>query len=147
MSLMQKNNKIDRTFFKKGIDSVTDTDLNTVLEKKNQLFEKLKHPSWKIYKDKIILMFQMLRDVKQKTYPETPWKTLASIIFTLLYLINPLDLMPDFIPIIGYLDDITVLGFALKLIDKDLESYKIWKTNVDTKNDNSLTTDNSMDIS
>lgn len=126
--MRKKNKTIDEAFVKKGMKSVSDKDFDTVFEKKDQLFEKLNHPDWKIYKDKIGLMFQMLKDVKQKRYPETPWKTLAAIVFTLLYVINPLDLMPDFIPILGYIDDITVLGLALKLINKDLAFYKEWKT-------------------
>jgi len=69
----------------------------------------------------------MLKDVKQKKYSETPWKTLAAMIFTILYIINPLDLVPDFIPFLGYLDDITVFSFVLKLINDDLIDYENWK--------------------
>jgi uncharacterized membrane protein YkvA (DUF1232 family) len=92
------------------------------------LFAKINHPNWKKYKDKIILMFQMLKDVKQKKYPETPWKTIAAMVFTILYIINPLDLVPDFIPFLGYLDDISVFSFVLKLINDDLMEYKNWRT-------------------
>ncbi|MBZ9651971.1 YkvA family protein [Psychroflexus montanilacus] len=123
----KQNNKVDENFVKKGIESVSNTDFDTVFDRKDQLFAKINHPEWKKYKQKIILMFQFLKDVKQKKYPETPWKTLAAMIFTVLYIINPLDLIPDFIPIIGYIDDLAVFGFVLKLINKDLESYQEWK--------------------
>lgn len=123
----KQNNKVDENFVKKGIESVSNTDFDTVFDRKDQLFAKINHPEWKKYKQKIILMFQFLKDVKQKKYPETPWKTLAAMIFTVLYIINPLDLIPDFIPIIGYIDDLAVFGFVLKLINKDLESYQKWK--------------------
>lgn len=119
--------KIDEEFLKEGIETVSSTDFETVFNKKDQLFAKINHPNWKKYKDKIILMFQFLKDVKQKNYPETPWKTLAAMIFTILYIVNPLDLIPDFIPIVGYLDDLTVFGLALKLINKDLEFYESWR--------------------
>lgn len=119
--------KVDENFVKDGIDSVSETDLEAVLDKRDQLFAKINHPDWKKYKDKIILMFQFLKDVKQRNYPETPWKTLAAMIFTALYIINPLDLVPDFIPFVGYLDDLTVFGFIIRLIDKDLSSYQMWK--------------------
>lgn len=121
------NKKVDQEFVKKGIETISTTDFESVFDRKDQLFAKINHPDWKKYKNKIILMFQFLKDVKQKNYPETPWKTLAAMIFTILYIINPLDLVPDFIPFIGYLDDITVFGFALKLINKDLETYENWK--------------------
>lgn len=119
--------KVDENFVKKGIETVSNTDFETVFDKKDQLFAKINHPSWKKYKDKLILMFQFLKDVKLKNYPETPWKTLAAMIFTILYIINPLDIVPDFIPILGYIDDLTVFGFALKLINKDLDLYQDWR--------------------
>jgi uncharacterized membrane protein YkvA (DUF1232 family) len=119
--------KADENFIEEGIGTVSDSDFETVFNKKDQLFAKINHPNWKKYKDKIILMFQMLKDVKQKKYPETPWKTLAAMIFTILYIINPLDLVPDFIPFLGYLDDITVFSFVLKLINDDLMDYENWK--------------------
>ncbi|SDG69677.1 YkvA family protein [Psychroflexus sediminis] len=119
--------KVDEDFVKEGIETVSNTDFETVFDKKDQLFAKINHPDWKKYKDKIILMFQFLKDVKQKKYTDTPWRTLAAMIFTVLYIINPLDLVPDFIPFVGYLDDLTVFGFVLKLIGKDLESYEEWR--------------------
>ncbi|MFO7744083.1 MAG: YkvA family protein [Psychroflexus sp.] len=123
----KKKKKVDENYVEDGIKSVSETDFEVALDKKDQLFAKINHPDWKKYKDKIILMFQFLKDVKQKNYPETPWKTLAAMIFTILYIINPLDLIPDFIPFVGYLDDLTVFGFVLKLIKKDLTSYEEWK--------------------
>lgn len=123
----KKKKKVDENYVEDGIKSVSETDFEVALDKKDQLFAKINHPDWKKYKDKIILMFQFLKDVKQKNYPETPWKTLAAMIFTILYIINPLDLIPDFIPFVGYLDDLTVFGFVLKLINKDLTSYEEWK--------------------
>lgn len=123
----KKKKKVDENFIEEGIETISDTDFETVFNKKDQLFAKINHPNWKKYKDKIILMFQMLKDVKQKKYPETPWKTLAAMIFTILYIINPLDLVPDFIPFLGYLDDITVFSFILKLINDDLIDYENWK--------------------
>jgi len=67
-----KKKKVDENFIEEGIETVSDTDFETVFDKKDQLFAKINHPNWKKYKDKIILMFQMLKDVKQKKYSETP---------------------------------------------------------------------------
>jgi uncharacterized membrane protein YkvA (DUF1232 family) len=128
MKTSKKKKKVDKNFIERGIETISNTDFETVFNKKDLLFAKINHPNWKKYKDKIILMFQMLKDVKQKKYPETPWKTIAAMVFTILYIINPLDLVPDFIPFLGYLDDISVFSFVLKLINDDLMEYKNWRT-------------------
>jgi len=57
-------------------------------------------------------------------HPRTPWyaKVLAALI--LGYALSPIDLIPDFIPVIGYLDDLVIvpLGIALlvKIIPRDI---------------------------
>jgi len=52
--------------------------------------------------------------VKQNS--PTPWKAVISILATLLYDVSPIDLVPDVIPILGWLDDglvtIVMFGFA-----------------------------------
>jgi len=47
--------------------------------------------------------------------PRTPWYAKALIFFVVAHTFSPIDLIPDFIPILGYLDDliITPLGIAL----------------------------------
>ena len=119
--------KVDKAFVKEGIEHISKSDFDTVFDKKDQLFAKINHPDWKKYKDKIKLMFNFLKDVKQKNYTKTPWKALAAMIFVIIYIINPLDLVPDFIPFIGYIDDVAVFSFVLKMVGEDLEDYKAWK--------------------
>ena len=40
---------------------------------------------------------------------------------------NPVDLIPDFIPLAGFVDDAAVIGLVLKVIREDLVKYKNWK--------------------
>jgi uncharacterized membrane protein YkvA (DUF1232 family) len=56
-----------------------------------------------------------------------PYRTVAVIAAALLYVLNPFDLIPDAIPGVGLLDDATVVGFALAMVEQDLEDYKAWK--------------------
>jgi uncharacterized membrane protein YkvA (DUF1232 family) len=49
--------------------------------------------------------------------PRTPWYAKALIFFVVAHTFSPIDLIPDFIPVLGYLDDliITPLGLALAI--------------------------------
>ena len=70
----------------------------------------------------ILLLYDMLRDWWSGTHT-LPWKTAAAVIAALLYFVNPFDLVPDFIPLIGYLDDAVVIGACFRLIRIDLRGY------------------------
>lgn len=54
----------------------------------------------------------------------TPWYAKFFAFLTISYALSPIDLIPDFIPILGYVDDIIILPFlcfiTLKLIPKDV---------------------------
>ena len=80
--------------------------------------------------DYLELLFSMLDDSYNGKYP-VPKKTVIVGIFAILYLINPIDIIPDIIPILGFADDIAALAFAASLIKDDLNKYRIWKNERD----------------
>jgi uncharacterized membrane protein YkvA (DUF1232 family) len=45
----------------------------------------------------------------------------------LLYVLNPLDLIPDFLPLVGQIDDAAVVAACLLMVRQDLHKYKKWK--------------------
>jgi uncharacterized membrane protein YkvA (DUF1232 family) len=51
---------------------------------------------------------------------------LLTVAGTLLYVLSPIDLVPDFLFLIGVLDDFAVISFAMKQIEKDINQYKGW---------------------
>lgn len=68
----------------------------------------------------------MITDYIKGNY-KVDWKTIAVITGAIIYFLAPLDLIPDFIPIVGYLDDLTVIKIALNMVKKDFDIYKTWK--------------------
>ena len=68
---------------------------------------------------------------------ETPWYAKAVAAITVAFALSPVDLVPDFIPVLGYLDDVILLpllvALTVKLIPKDtFQSYRaeaegMWK--------------------
>jgi uncharacterized membrane protein YkvA (DUF1232 family) len=73
------------------------------------------------------LLSEMLRDYIKGEYKQVPWRMLLSIVAALLYVINPLDIIPDFIPGIGWLDDMAVIGLVISGMSHDLKDYCVQK--------------------
>lgn len=57
-------------------------------------------------------------------HPETPWYAKVWLIFVISYAMSPIDLIPDFIPILGLLDDLILIplgiAIAIKIIPKHI---------------------------
>ena len=79
----------------------------------------------------------MLKDFFSGKYKNIPIGTIATIFGTLLYVLSPIDLIPDFLPG-GFLDDVRILIACLNFTKFDIDEYKkskdAEKNNVDEKN-------------
>lgn len=73
------------------------------------------------------IMIVMLKDFKNGVYPQIPWFTIATLVLVLLYVLNPMDVIPDFIPGLGYIDDVAVLSIGVGWVESDLHRYLDWK--------------------
>ncbi len=60
-------------------------------------------------------------------YRDVPWDTIALVVAAIAYFVSPIDLIPDFIPVAGYLDDATVIGFVLASVNNDLHNFREWE--------------------
>jgi uncharacterized membrane protein YkvA (DUF1232 family) len=76
----------------------------------------------------------MLRDSLKRKYRKTPWGTLIGGIFSILYILNPLDFIPEALPIIGIVDDTLVFGVFLALLARDVKKYLLWKASPENSN-------------
>ena len=69
----------------------------------------------------------MLKDFFTKQYTKVPIGTIVAIAATLLYVLAPLDMIPDFMPFVGFLDDAGIVTLCIKGFKADLETYKEFK--------------------
>ena len=109
-------------------DKVGEEDVKETLGKEDEikkLFKRVKVLAK--YCNDLCEIFELLRDRVAGVYKETPWKTIAALTGALIYVLSPIDLILDFIPGIGFLDDAVVIGLAIKLAQPDLEKYRTWK--------------------
>ncbi len=73
------------------------------------------------------VLVSMLSAYARKEYTEIPFASMISITAALLYFVSPIDLIPDVLPGIGYVDDTAVILFATTMIQDDVEEYKAWR--------------------
>ncbi len=102
------------------------TDLEKLLKKTWKKTAGNKKVLCKIWDD-IQLLFRMLKAWKNKEYTVVPWRTLIPGVGFLIYLLNPIDLVPDFIPLLGLLDDIALGIIIFKSIRMDMEDFRRWE--------------------
>ncbi|MDP9268343.1 MAG: YkvA family protein [Acidobacteriota bacterium] len=72
-------------------------------------------------------LLRLLRAWKNKTYTKLPKKTIIMVLAAVIYFVDPFDLIPDVIPILGYIDDAAVLGLVMASIRDDLERFQEWE--------------------
>lgn len=88
--------------------------------------KKATGPIDKVFED-IKLLIGIIADYISGDYREVPWGSLVLIVCAIIYFVSPIDLIPDFIPVAGYIDDAVVMAFVIKQINSDLQKYKEWK--------------------
>jgi uncharacterized membrane protein YkvA (DUF1232 family) len=120
--------RISRRFVSNRAAGITPGDLDTVTDEADRIRKKFEKngPLGRFIGDAQLLI-SAVRDYSRGTYRKVPYRTVAVIAAALLYVLNPFDLIPDAIPGVGLLDDATVVGFALAMVEQDLEDYKVWK--------------------
>ncbi|MFN8260405.1 MAG: DUF1232 domain-containing protein [Chitinophagales bacterium] len=108
----------------------SDTKVSKLLD---EVFLKIGESSELFYKvqDNVIAMARMLNAWVKGDYRNISAKSMISVVAALIYFVNPLDLIPDFIPLAGQLDDIFVLGYLIKMLNKEIERFMAWEKEQD----------------
>ncbi|MEP5612935.1 MAG: DUF1232 domain-containing protein [Cyclobacteriaceae bacterium] len=109
--------------------SVNRTRLNEIISQAGEKLdtalgksEKLKDASTKIQ-----LLIRMVKAHLSGRYTAFSTRTILLVTFALLYFVIPTDAIPDFLPILGFSDDISILYFVWKQIDSDVSKFLRWE--------------------
>lgn len=121
--------KIDREFVEQGAKRVTEADVKEIVDKADEIEARFDRdgPLGRFYEDGRLLL-ALVKDYWRGEYRRLPFWTIAAVTFTLLYVFNPLDLLPDALPVVGLLDDAAVISMCLLCVEQDLHDYKAWRT-------------------
>jgi uncharacterized membrane protein YkvA (DUF1232 family) len=80
-------------------------------------FIAIKRPDQTTIRDALRLLPDSAKLVRRVASDKAiPRRTRWLLWFLLAYLVSPIDLIPDFIPVIGYADDVVVAAFVLRLV-------------------------------
>lgn len=106
--------------------------VNILLEKAIYIVRKLeKLPFIGDMAEDIETLIYLVRDYLDGEYRELPYTTIVSIVAGLIYLVSPIDLIPDAIPVIGMIDDMAIIKFVLAAVRIDLKKYREWRAKND----------------
>lgn len=73
------------------------------------------------------LFAPMCADVINGRYRPVPWAAFGWMALALVYLVSPLDLIPEALVLIGVVDDVVIVGWLLAKVDAALGDYRRWK--------------------
>ncbi|HLW31055.1 MAG TPA: YkvA family protein [Aequorivita sp.] len=119
---------VSEEYMEEEVLKIREEDVEIVMENEEAINKKFSgENSLAKYAELGKIMVGMLKDFKNGVYPQVPWFTIATMVLVLIYLLNPFDLIPDFIPGIGYIDDVAIMGIGVGWVESDLHSYLDWK--------------------
>jgi uncharacterized membrane protein YkvA (DUF1232 family) len=61
-------------------------------------------------------------------YKDIALKSILILIGSILYFINPFDAVPDALPFIGYVDDVSVVAWVLKTLKDEIDKFRVWES-------------------
>ncbi len=70
---------------------------------------------------------RLLRAWATRRYRVVPWRTLGMLALVIVYVISPLDIIPDVIPGFGVVDDAAMLGLLVRSLMKDTRAFRRWE--------------------
>jgi uncharacterized membrane protein YkvA (DUF1232 family) len=72
-------------------------------------------------------LVRLCRETLAGRYRRLPRRALLAALAALVYLVDPLDLVPDAVPVIGLLDDALVLTWVVRQIQRDIDAFLAWE--------------------
>jgi len=115
-----KNKKIAEEY---AADKETTTYLLDEAIRKSRRHKGVLAKCW----DDLMALIRLVRAYIKGEYRDVPWETIVWAIAAIIYFITPIDLIPDFIPGIGFLDDAAVIALAIASVRKDVDNFREWE--------------------
>lgn len=76
---------------------------------------------------KLKTLGRMVKAYKQGEYKQIPWQTFLKIMATLIYFVSPIDFLPDFLPVLGFTDDIALILWVINSLHNEIDEFEAWE--------------------
>ena len=77
--------------------------------------------------ESLMALLRLVRAWVDGRYRQVPWQTVVLAIAGLTYFLMPMDMVPDWIVGLGFLDDVAVIGWVVKTIKGELDAFRKWE--------------------
>lgn len=77
-----------------------------------------------------LTLVRMVRSYITGEYREIQGSTIISGLAVLLYVLSPVDLIPDFIPVLGFLDDLSLISWFVGKFQVEITRYRDWEKHI-----------------
>ena len=74
--------------------------------------------------EQLQFMYEYAYDICNGNYTNYNLTSLIIIIAAIIYVVTPIDIFPDILPVVGWIDDVTVILYVCDIINDELEQYK-----------------------
>ena len=76
----------------------------------------------------LLAMLRLARDYQAGDYLDMPKPKLLIVVAAIIYFVSPFDVIPDYLPVLGHIDDAFVVSLALKSVRAELDTFMAWET-------------------
>jgi len=77
--------------------------------------------------ERITTLSRMVKAYATGQYKIIPWTTILKVIAGLIYFISPIDLIPDFLPLVGLSDDLALVMWLFTSLKTDIDNFIAWE--------------------
>jgi uncharacterized membrane protein YkvA (DUF1232 family) len=98
------------------------TRLGSKMSKVNWTVDRTHH-----MREKFFTVGRMAQAYAKGHYREVPWRAMLILLAAVIYFLNPLDLIPDLIPVVGLTDDFAVLLWVYNAVGAEIDKFLLWE--------------------
>ena len=118
-----------RTFMRDSRQLISDKKKTQKFLEAVARFVKDHQQALRAVREDIETLCRFLRAIISGKYKKMPWKIVGYSAAGLVYLLSPIDAIPDFLPVIGFTDDVAVITWVVWALKEDLTEFREWEKN------------------